>query len=96
MICGEVERNSRHPEQKHQLVSVLVGLMTYQHPCILPHFLTIPMICGDAEGNSRHSEQKHQLVSFPVGLRTYHHPCIYPLCLNLLKGKQKMFITWRI
>jgi len=71
--------------QKHQLVSFLVGLRTYQHPCTISYILTTSrhelsssfFFCK-ARRRRKFTTfwQKHQLVSFLVGLRTYRHPCI--------------------
>ena len=73
-----------------QLVSFLVGLRTYQHPCILfdgenisfdasiviyTNSTNFPPVIIINRVYQNQNLLSLQLVSFLVGLRTYQHPC---------------------
>ena len=59
-----------------QLVSFLVRLRTYQHPCIYINSTNIPAIMIINRIYEHQNLLSLQLVSFLVRLRTYQHPCI--------------------
>ena len=74
-----------------EVVSFLVGLRTYQHPCILLdgenisfdaslvmyiNSTNIPPIMTINRIHENQNLLSLHVVSFLVGLRTYQHPCI--------------------
>ena len=76
-----------------QLVSFLVGLRTYQHPCIsfdsslviYINSTNIPPIMIINRIYQNQNRLSLQLVSFLVGLRTYQHPCTTAFDCNVKK-----------